>query len=855
MPRREPLPIDSLEPALHAAVQHHRRFLLAAPTGSGKSTRIPQMLLKMPEQVHGSIVVLQPRRVAARMLARRVSQELESPLGEVVGYNVRFDNRSSKETRILYVTEGLLLRRLMTSGNLDGIGALLFDEFHERHLDGDLSLALALKLQKTTRPDLILGVMSATLDVEALAGHLNPCATLRAEGRTFPVAIRFVKAGELKREIPVWDQAARAFRQLEPELEEGHVLIFMPGVYEIRRTLEALRALPEARKFELHALYGELPPEQQDAAIRGGERRKIIVTTNVAETSLTIEGVRAVIDSGLARVLSFEPARGINTLLVGKISQASADQRAGRAGRTGPGICVRLWTETDHAHRPAQISPEIARLDLAEPTLLLACLLNRQELETFPWVEPPPPDSWERALRLLRDLGAIEPAAEAVTPLGRLMARFPLHPRWSRLLLAADERGCLQIGALMAALCQERSLILPLTDRRRELEREESILRSSGVTSDLFLELNAWEALRSNGFNHDFARQWGLHAQRARTAGDVAKQLLRLATEARLGQHSDEPPAAAETDQALRECILLAFSDGVARRRDRGSLRCDLVHGRRGELARHSTVHDATLLVSTEVQERQKGSAVSLLLSGNTKIERAWLENLFPEAFSDRMETCLDPSTRRAVAVNRVVFRDLVLEEREVGEPDPEVAAQLFADSIERGECNLKNWNDGVENWIARVNFLAAVCADYGFTEIGRGERRFLLEQICHGARSYRELKDRDVWPHLRDWLPAGLNSEVDRLAPERLELAKGGRARLEYSGGSALLSATVQQLYDTSHASLAIAEGRVRPKIQLLAPNRRPVQITADLDAFWETSYAAVKKELRGRYPKHEWR
>ena len=305
---------------------------------------------------------------------------------------------------------------------------------------------------------------------------------------------------------------------------------------EIRRTLEALRGTPEARNFELHALYGELPPEQQDAAVRGGERRKIIVTTNVAETSLTIEGVRAVIDSGLARVLSFEPARGINTLLVEKISQASADQRAGRAGRTGPGLCFRLWTETDHAHRPLQIAPEIARLDLAEPALLLAGLLEPQELETFPWVEVPPADSWERAVRLLEDLGAVEATTGAITPVGRLMARFPLHPRWARLLLAASERGLLETGALMAALCQERSLILPLTDRRREQEREMSVLRSSGVTSDLFLELNAWAALQANGFNPDFARQWGLHAQRARTAGDIAKQLLRVATEVRLKQ-------------------------------------------------------------------------------------------------------------------------------------------------------------------------------------------------------------------------------------------------------------------------------------------------------------------------------
>ncbi|MCC5807914.1 MAG: ATP-dependent RNA helicase [Opitutales bacterium] len=853
-PPAEPLPVDALEPEIRAALATHRRFVLSAPTGSGKSTRVPRMLAAMPGLVDGTVIILQPRRIAARMLAKRVAREADCDLGDAVGYHVRFDNRSGKNTRVLFVTEGLLLRRLAEDRDLNGVGALLFDEFHERHLDGDVSLALARQLQAERRPDLVLGVMSATLDVETLAERLAPCATFHTEGRVYPVDIRYSRAVEVKAETPAWERAARAFRKLGPEVDDGHILVFMPGAYEIRRTLDALRETPESRRFALHALHGELPPDAQDAALEAPERQKVIVSTNIAETSLTIDGVRAVVDSGLARIPAFDPGRGINTLLIEKISRASADQRAGRAGRTGPGVCLRLWTEAEHAHRPAALEPEITRLDLSETALLLANALSPEALDTLPWVEPPPPDAWQRARQLLADLGALDPGTAGITDLGRLMARFPLHPRWSRLLLAAHERGVLPAAALLAAVCQDRSLILPLNDRRREEERAETLLRAGGTRSDLFPELNAWQALRGRGFDHDFARHWGLHAQRARVAGHVADQLLNIAERSGLRSASTADPA--DVEDRLRVCLLLAFADHLAMRLDRSSLRCALVHGRRGEIARQSLVRDAPLLVATELQERGHGHGVSLLLSGNTEVEEAWLSDFFPGEFRETAETRIDPQTRRAVATRQTVFRGLVLREESAGKPDPEAAARLFAAGVERGEFTLKSWDAAVERWIGRVNFLAAVCPDYGFAHIGPEERRFLVEQICHGVAGYKELKDKDVWPFLRDWLPAGLNSEIDRLAPERMELPGKGRARLRYEDdGTAVLSARIQQLYDVPHKTLAVAEGRVLPKIELLAPNQRPVQITADLDAFWETSYAAVRKDLRGRYPKHEWR
>lgn len=852
----DPLPVDTLEPRIRDALATRRRFVLSAPTGSGKSTRVPPMLARMPEVVNGTVIVLQPRRIAARMLAKRVAHEAGHALGESVGYHVRFDKRSGKNTRVLFVTEGLLLRRLAEDRDLNGVGALLFDEFHERHLDGDVTLALARRLQSGRRPDLVLGVMSATLEVETLAEHLGPCATFRTTGRVHPVTIRHSRAGEIKTETPVWERAARAFRRLAPEVDGGHILVFMPGAYEIRRTVEAIRETPESRPFALHALHGDLPPEAQDAALEAPARQKVIVATNIAETSLTIDGVRAVIDSGLARIPAFDPGRGINTLLVEKISRASADQRAGRAGRTGPGICLRLWTESDHAHRPAALEPEIARLDLSETALLLANALPSAAVETLPWIEPPPQDAWDRARRLLVDLGAMKPTVFETTDLGRLMARFPLHPRWSRMLLAAHERGVLTHAALLAAICQDRSLILPLDDRRHEEARADTILRAEGTASDLFTELNAWHCLRERDFNHEFARHWGLHARRARAAGNVAQQLLTLAERSGLRAHDDFGAAPTDAGDRLRACLLLAFSDHLAMRIDRGSPRCAIVHGRRGEIVRHSLVRDATLLVGTDLRERARGRGISLLLSGNTAVEEAWLRDFFPSEFRESVETRIDPETRRAVATRQTVFRDLVLREENAGKPDPETAARLFAEGVARGDFTLKSWDAAVERWIERVNFLAAVCPDYGFAKIGEDERRFIVEQICHGAEGYKELKNRDVWPFLRGWLPAGLNGEVDRLAPERIELPGKGRARLRYGDdGTAILTARLQQLYDIRHKTLALADGRVLPKIELLAPNMRPVQITTDLDAFWQASYPAVKKDLRGRYPKHEWR
>src|SRR4051794_12318448 len=420
---RKDLPIYELEDSIVENLRAHSRLIIQAPTGSGKSTQVPQILFDHRLLGEGQVVILQPRRLAARLLAARVAVERNSQLGDEVGFQIRFENVTSPRTRIRFVTEGILLRQLIQDPDLKGVSAILFDEFHERHLYGDISLARALRLQETTRPDLKIVVMSATIETAALQKFLEPCATLSSSGRQHPVTIDYLNKPVRPNDYPVWDLAADELVRLA-SLSSGDVLIFMPGKYEIGRTVAAVRASQVSNQFVALPLHGELPPGEQDAALAQYEKRKAIIATNVAETSLTIGGVRVVIDSGLARIARFDPRRGINTLLVEKISRASADQRAGRAGRTAPGHCLRLWTEREHLGRAAQELPEVKRLDLAEVVLTLKAS-GIDDVVNFRWLEPPDSRALMHAEQLLSDLGALSLGDRRITPLGRRMLAFP----------------------------------------------------------------------------------------------------------------------------------------------------------------------------------------------------------------------------------------------------------------------------------------------------------------------------------------------------------------------------------------------------------------------------------------------
>ncbi|GAB4176599.1 MAG: ATP-dependent helicase HrpB [Terrimicrobiaceae bacterium] len=835
------LPIYELDEEILEAMPPGGRLVLSAPTGSGKSTQVPQILLDGGGLGEGRCVILQPRRMAARMLARRVAEERGCPLGGEVGYQIRLDNVSCRETRILYVTEGILLRQMLADPRLGGVSTILFDEFHERHLYGDITLARALDLQESLRPDLRIGVMSATLDGAALEDYLVRAVRLESGGRTFPVEIEYLRFDP--REDPPWELAADAVEQCF-DRTEGNILIFMPGAYEIARTIREVGGRLGGKAL-IVPLHGELPAAEQDKAVAPSAVRKVIVSTNVAETSLTIEGVRTVIDSGLARVARYDPHRGINTLLIEKISKASADQRAGRAGRTAPGLCLRLWSERQHATRAPSELPEIRRLDLAE-TILTLKAAGVEDLRTFRWLDAPEPGSLIRAESLLTDLGALGEDGR-ITPTGKRMLSFPVHPRYARMFLAASELGCVRAAALIAALTQTRGILLK-TDRRIEEERREIF---GAGTSDFFLHMRAYAWAENKGFRAEGCRPLAIHAEAARQVGQLFRQFLDIASAE--GLSTEAVPA---SDEAIARCILAGFADQVARRRSGGTLQCDIVHGRKGSLARASIAQNSRLLVAAEIIEIEgRDGTVETVLSLATEIEEAWLKEMFPGHFTERREAVFDKTQNRVVIRSERVFRDLVIESKDRdAEPSPMASACLAAE-IFRGDLRLNGWDDEAEQFIQRVNFLAAAMPELEIKKIGAEERELLIAELCDGAVCYRDVKDKPALPALRAWLAPRQAVAIEKHAPQRIELPGGRRAKVTYhEARPPVLAARIQDLYGVT-GGLAVAGGRVPLTIEVLAPNFRPIQVTSDLKRFWAESYPEIKSALQRRYPRHEWR
>ncbi len=865
----ERLPIYEIEQELLTGLQAHKRLIVSAPTGSGKSTQVPQMLADRGLLGYGQVVILQPRRLAARLLAARVAWERKGELGREVGYQIRFESVISRETRIRFVTEGVLLRQMVQDPKLPGVSALIFDEFHERHLYGDITLAQALDLQEKRRPDLQILVMSATLDATRLENYLKPCRVVESAGRTFAVEIRYSADPSYVDKRPVWDQAAEAFSRFVGSGGEGDVLVFMPGGFEISQTIEAIRHTDEARGFILLPLHGELNPKDQDAAVARYDKRKVVVATNVAETSLTIDGVRCVIDSGLARIPRYDPYRGINTLLIEKISQASAEQRAGRAGRTAPGVCLRLWSREEHGHRPIQELPEVKRLDLSEVVLTLKAA-GVPNLRTFRWLEAPEEQALAHAEELLTDLGALageiantakneeqndpeerkkaKEGNKSITAIGRKMLAFPLHPRYSRMLLAAQEQGCVYQACLVAALTQGRDLLLRNVDRATATQREDLFGDKAG--SDFWILMRAWTYASKNDYRMDVCRRLGIHAVTARQVGPLFQQFLDIAR--REGLSTELRQIA---DEMLHKCILIGFSDRVARRIDLGTLRCELVHGRRGSLARESVVQNSPLIVAAEVREIEgKDKELNTLLNLVTAIDEKWLHELFPHDVSASPRVFYDATTKRVYAEEQLKFRDLVIGTRRVDPPE-DAAALLLAEEVMAGRLILNDWDHAAEQWILRLNLLGEWAPELQLPPITEPDKRHLIEQICHGAFGYKEIKDKPVKGILKGWLSAAQQELLEKHAPERVSLSNGRTPKVSYERGNPPhIAVRIQELYGVT-ATPRIALGKVPVLVHILAPNQRPVQITQDLGGFWRDQYPRVKQELQRKYPKHEWR
>ncbi|TVR05161.1 MAG: ATP-dependent helicase HrpB [Deltaproteobacteria bacterium] len=811
-----------------AALERSGSLVIEAPPGAGKTTRVPPALLESGVAGDGRILVLEPRRVAARAAARRMAEERGEAVGNTVGYHVRFDRVAGPNTRILVITEGLLLRMLQDDPFLEGVTAVVVDEFHERSLHADLALALCRRVQEEVRPDLRLVVMSATLDAEPVARFLGDCPRVRSEGRTFPVDVVHLPGRE---GLSLEGHVVRAVREVIRS-EEGDVLVFLPGVGEIRRTMDALGPLAQETGLDVLPLYGDLSPEDQDRAIRPGRRRRVVVSTNVAETSVTIDGVRTVVDSGLQRRSEFDQSVGFDRLVLRRISRASATQRAGRAGRTAPGRCVRLWSEGETASMEAYEPPEIGRMDLAGPVLQLLCWGER-DVHAFPFFESPGAAAIDDALERLRLLGALNEGG--VSALGQAMARLPTGPRLARLLVEGKALGIPGMAATAAAIVEERDVFA-----RGENEPN----RPSG--SDV---LDRLEALESGSERH--AGRSLLRGARGRIRR-VARQLERALDRVPL------PPAlAAGTDDAprdrLRRALLAAWPDRVTLAREEESRRGVMV-GRRGVRlsARSALAPDERLWLSIELGAGQRGRHSDTLVHVASAVEREWLP---AEAMRTGTEVEFDPEREQVMAFERTCWHDLVLEERVVPLEDPLRTAEVLAEAVRARPAEaLALERPEVAALRARIAWVGRLMPELNMPAMDEDAVAEQAEKLCWGRRSLAELRRIPAGELEGAWLDHRQREALQREAPTHLAVPSGRRVPLQWrEDGPPVLAARIQEFFGWRDTPRVIG-GRVGVLLHLLAPNGRPQQVTEDLESFWTNTYPEVRRELRARYAKHFW-
>jgi len=781
------LPIDPLVPEIAAHLRAEKNLVIVAEPGAGKTTRVPPALLSLDG---GEVLVLEPRRLAARLAARYVAAERGEAVGGTVGYQVRFEEAAGPSTRLRFLTEGVLTRRLLSDPELKRVSTVVLDEFHERHLEGDLALALLRRLQKTRRPDLRLVAMSATLDAAPVAAYLGGARVVRSEGRQYPLEIAYTPHSA----APLEEQVAAALERLAGFPEKGHVLVFLPGAVEIRRAQTGCAALAGRRDWLLLPLHGDQPPEEQDRAVGPSARRKIILSTNVAESSITIDGVSTVIDSGLARVASHSPWSGLPVLEVSRISQASANQRAGRAGRTGPGRAIRLYPLEDFVRRPAHDTPEIARADLAPVALLLAAM-GAGAIEAIDWLDAPPPAAVEHAGNLLAQLGVSEAMA-------REMARYPLHPRLSRLIVEGRRRGAAEDGCTVAALLSAGQR---LPARPQETSRSDLLV----------LMASQWE--------------W-------RTAQTV-RQVRRMV---------DPPRQQVRDEDALLISVLAAFPDRVARRRQGAELQ--LASGGPAQLAPSSTVAAEEFLVAVEAEDRRDQKAPLVRIASGIRPE--WLIDLFPERVRETSRVEWNRAAERVESVSALWFDQIAIEESR-GAADPGAASALLASkAMEAGIARFDD-TEAVEAFLRRVRF----AAQYG--PVAEPGPEIALRDLATGLKSFAELEAaaRGALVHaLQRQMTAADRRLLDEIAPERIKLPRGRSVVVHYEAGRPPWIASRLQDFFGMSATPAVARGAVPLVVHLLAPNQRPVQMTTDLAGFWQRLYPQVRRELSRRYPRHAW-
>ncbi len=823
------LPIDEILPLLKEAVSASPSVVLHAPPGAGKTTRVPLALLDMLPAGKGRIIMLEPRRIAAASAARWMARCLGEEVGETVGYSIRFDSRVSKKTRIEVVTEGILTRRIQADPGLEAASLVIFDEFHERSLNADLSLALCLDLRRGVREDLKVLVMSATLDCGPVSALLDGAPVVSSKGRIFPVEEHYLP--DKTRPLP--DRIALVVGKALGETD-GDMLIFLPGAGEIRACSEAIGKMPVVRRAEIaiHPLYGDLPFEEQERAILPSEKRKIVLATNIAETSLTIEGVRVVIDSGLTRRLQHDPSTGMNRLVTVSVSKASAEQRKGRAGRLGPGVCYRLYSRNAfHAMVPSA-PPEILLSDLSSLVLELAVWGVKDPSELL-WLDSPPAVSWESAVRLLQDLGALDKSASA-TAEGRRMARFPLHPRLARLMLRAEQLGCLRLGADLAALLSERDIL------RRGFPMDRAACNSDpDITSRVDL-LRRWRKGRDLPDNAD---PWAL-----RSVDRIAGQLAGLMT--RTAKISAREAAAADETGRL---LLCAYPGRIAQVRQDGAGQFVMSQGRGVRLPVATSLGKSSYIVAVNVDAGEKAEGIVHLAAPLS-------EELIRSELRGRIENVRrvewDRREERVIAANEERVGAVILSSRPFTPSDDE-ALPVLCEAIGSNPGMLVISRDA-RQFQGRVALMQRTFPEEDWPDLSDSHllsnpEGWLLPWL-RGRRSGRDMKNLDILPALKALLPWKMTRLLEDRTPLTIYVPSGHRVEVDYTAGDVpVLAVKLQEMFGLADTP-EIAGGRVKVLLHLLSPARRPVQITQDLKGFWNSGYQQVKKELKGRYPKHPW-
>jgi len=838
------LPIDSSLAQIIEALAH-RCVVVVAPAGSGKTTRVPVAILKsgLLSAQHPTVVVLQPRRVAARASAARIADEQGWILGDQVGYQVRFERRFSPKTRLRFLTEGILTRQILADPFLETVGSVVLDEFHERSLNSDLALALLQEIRREVRPDLILVVMSATLDAEPVSRFLDGCPIVRVEGRPHPISLEYRpvnRPASAEALVPIIQELL-----VEPP-DEGDILVFLPGLPEIRRVAQWLEPLAVASRALVLPLHGSLPAEDQDRVFRPGDRRKIILSTNIAETSLTIDGVTTVIDTGLARIVRYDAERGIDRWELCRISRAAADQRAGRAGRTGPGRSIRLWSERDQRGLREFEQPEIHRVDLCGTVLALHAW-GVADPDRFGWYDPPVTDRLAAAERLLFMLGGLDGEPARITPMGAQMLELPIHPRLARLLLAAKRSGRARDGATIAALLSERDI--KIRDGSANSGPQGSRLPKLTSPSDVLHRLDLLDEAEGRHFAPSL-RSRGIDPAAARQVALLRDQLLRRERDRSPATVHEPDPA---DDDVMLKWLLLAYPDRVVKQR--GAERSGVMVGGRGvRLGSESVVRQAELYLALDAREDRRTGSLVVEVGLASLVRLEWLEELFPQSLRRERLTRYDEARRRVVSATRLWYHDLLLREDLDSSLDLNEAGPVLAEVLRPQAASLFRDDATAAGWLARLDFVSRSIPELNWPDFNDDVLAELLDQVCQGKAELDQVKQTDLIPFLQSRLDRLQSRELQESAPEAVTIPSGRRVRLAYEPGRPpILAARLQELFGWTETP-RLARGRVPVLLHLLGPNHRPVQITDDLNSFWKTTYHQVRKDLRGRYPKHAW-